>query len=138
MGFLNILDYMEIGEKDGRAIYRLNNPLVYISEKFGKIIIPTFFQTDLASVPRVPIIFMMWGDKAHREAVLHDYLYRIDSVPNVSFSEANYIFKEAMISRDQPFYIYHPMWLGVTLGGKSSYHRMKVKDNFKLDKDYLI
>ena len=134
--FINALDYCEVGEKGGKTIYRLNNPLVYQSKNLGKIIVPTFFYTDLASVPRVPLIYMIWGNRAHREAVLHDFLYRKDAKPQLSFSEANNIFKEAMISRGQPFYIYHPMWLGVTLGGKSSYHRMNVMDKFKLDVEY--
>lgn len=136
MGFLDKLDYREIGESEGRIIYKLNSPLVYISPSIGRISIPEGFETDLASVPRVPIVYMLWGGRAHREAVLHDYLYRIDAIPSVSFECANDTFKEAMISRGQPFYIYHPMWLGVTLGGRSSYYRMKVKAKFKLDVTY--
>lgn len=136
-GFLNTLDYKEIGEVQGKVIYRLNTPLVYYSIKLGRIIeIPELFQTDLASVPRVPIAYMMWGDKAHREAVLHDYLFRKNSDPVVAFYLANYLFKEAMISRGQPVYIYNPMFWGVCLGGKSSYHRMDVMAEFKLDMVY--
>ena len=136
MGFLDKLDYREIGEVAGKTIYKLNSTLVYISPSIGRIVIPEGFETDLASVPRVPIIYMMWGGRAHREAVLHDYLYRIGAIPAVSFECANDTFKEAMINRGQPFYIYHPTWLGVTLGGKWSYHRMRVMDNFDLDIRY--
>lgn len=134
--FENALDFREVGEAKGRVIYQLNTPLVYYSEKLGRIEIPELFMTDLASVPRVPIVYMMWGDRAHREAVLHDYLFRKNSVPVVPFSTANFVFKEALISRGQPAYIYYPMYGGVCLGGKSSYHRLNVEDVFSLDVTY--
>jgi len=128
-GFLNTLQTEELGEIDGKIIYRLLNDLVYQCENDHLIIIPTGFQTDLASVPRVPIIYMAWGDRAHREAVLHDYLYRTNSVPLVTRAEADGYFKQAMISRDQPWYIYHPMYAGVRLFGVASYHKRGVSDN---------
>ena len=86
------------------------------------------FETDLASVPRVPIIYDLWGNRAHREAVLHDWLYRIDSVPVVSKSQADRVFLEAMGSTGKPWYIRHIMYMGVVLGGGSSYHKKCVKD----------
>lgn len=135
-GFYNKLDCVEIGEKDGRTIYKLNSSLIYVSEKNGTIAIPKGFETDLASVPRVPVAYMAWGDKAHREAVLHDYLYRIDACPAATRAKADSLFKEAMISRGQPWRIYYPMWMGVRIGGGSSFHKMRVCDNFKLDVAY--
>jgi len=88
----------------------------------------SFFETDFASVPRVPIAYEAWGDRAHREAVLHDYLYRIDSKPVVTYSQANAVFKEAMISTGKPFRIYFWMWCGVVLGGWTAFHKHYVKD----------
>jgi hypothetical protein len=128
MKFLNLLDIIEIGESAGRSIYRLNKALIYESAFRGQIVIPKGFETDFASVPRVPIIYMMWGDRAHREAVLHDYLYRIDADPRLNRTECDGMFREAMISRGQPFYIYNPMWAGVRIGGAPSYHKKYVED----------
>lgn len=88
----------------------------------------SFFETDFASVPRVPFIYEAWGDRAHREAVLHDYLYRIDSIPVVSYSQANDIFLEAMKSTGKPWYISRFMYLGVVFGGFTSYHKRRVRD----------
>jgi hypothetical protein len=125
-GFLNNLSSEEIGEIDGKIIYRLFDDLLFRDE-YGRItIIQKGFQTDLASVPRVPIVFMLWGDRAHREAVLHDYFYRTNSVPLVSRSEADNYFRLAMISRGQPWRIYYPMYLGVRAGGGSAYHKYPV------------
>ena len=87
-----------------------------------------FFETDFASVPRVPLVYDAWGDRAHREAVLHDYLYRKDSVPVVSYSMANSLFLEAMKSTGKPWYIRYPMYYGVVAGGWTAYHKKNVKD----------
>jgi len=125
--FLTKLDFHL--KHNNEKIHILNAPLVYYSEKMARtIIIPTDFNTDLSSVPRLPIVYWFWGGRAHREGVLHDYLYRKDSEPVVSFWMANSIFKEAMIARGKPFYVTYPMFSGVTVGGYPSYHKKMVMD----------
>ena len=88
----------------------------------------SFFETDFASVPRVPFIYEAWGNRAHREAVIHDYLYRTDSKPIVAYSQANSVFLEAMQSTGKPWYICYGMYMGVVLGGWTAWHKRKVKD----------
>ena len=39
------------------------------------ITVPQLFETDFASAPRIPFIFAKFGNRAHRPAVLHDFLY---------------------------------------------------------------
>lgn len=126
-GFLNQLTATEISDK-GRSIWMIEKNLLYVRGEFC-ICVPSGFQTDLASVPRVPIVYTAWGDRAHREAVLHDYLYRIGCWPTVTREEADLIFREAMISRNQPWYIYQFMYWGVRMGGGSSYHKRRVHDS---------
>ena len=128
---------------DTDRIWLVTKPLIYYSELLGQLItVPpwfetkepdpsedySFFETDFASVPRVPVIYLAWGDRAHREAVLHDYLYRIDSKPIVTYSQANNVFLEAMKSTGKPWYISYGMYYGVVLGGWGSYHKRRVKD----------
>jgi hypothetical protein len=137
--FLTELNLIEIGDK----LWRVHESLVYESDlltriitdsfgyKFnvpGRITVPEGFVTDLASVPRVPIIYYFWGGRCHREAVIHDYLYRIDSDPVVSFSMANKVFLEAAKSRGKSLFIRYPMFWGVCLGGIFSYHKKSVKE----------
>ena len=126
--FINELDIELI--KDDK-IWKLGNPLLYESDILGLIKVPVGFETDLASVPRLPFIYTMWGGKAHREGVIHDYLYRIDSEPQATYSQANEVFFEAMDCRDKPWYVRYPMWWGVVLGGWGSYHKKKVADRFE-------
>ena len=129
-GFLNNLKYEELGEYKGKTIYRLTEQLYFQCADGSVICVPEDFQTDLASVPRIPFVYMAWGDRCHREAVLHDYLYRIDSAPIVSRADADNYFKIAMISRKQPWHIYYPMYLGVRAGGCFAYHKLKVSHEF--------
>ncbi len=146
-GFQNQLKAEEIGESSGRTVWKLLADLVFILGN-RKFIIPAGFETDFASVPRVPIAYMLWGDRAHREAVLHDYCYRKDAViydaaremkiilfREIPKEDADWMFRAAMISRGQPYYIYQPMYMAVRLCGGSSFHRMNIADHFPLDKE---
>jgi hypothetical protein len=116
--------------KDDDKIWILDSPLVYQSALLDTVInIPMGFETDFASVPRVPIAYWLFGDRAHREAVLHDYLYRIDSVPVVTFGQANDVFLEAMKVRGKGLFVRYAMYWGVVIGGYFSYHKRKVGDS---------
>jgi hypothetical protein len=140
-GFQTSLD---VRLKDGSdGIWIVDSPLKYWSEFLNCLIVvppwfetkepdpegePSFFETDFASVPRVPFAYSLWGDRAHREAVLHDYLYRFDSVPVVTYSQANDVFLEAMKSTGKPWYISYPMYAGVVALGWTAYHKKRVRD----------
>lgn len=93
------------------------------------IVVPAGFQTDFASVPRVPIFYTLFGDRAHRESVVHDYLYRIDARPSTTFNEANDIFLEAMAVRGKGFFVRYAMYWGVCLGGCTAWHKKMVGDS---------
>lgn len=128
-GFLTELDARLL---EGDKVWKLIAPLVYYSELLDcEITVPRRFCTDLSSVPRVPVAYWFWGGKAHREGVLHDYLYRIDSQPVVSRGLANAVFLEAMISRGKSRFVRNPMYWGVCIGGGPSYHKKYVLERIK-------
>ena len=114
--------------KDDDCVWVIDSPLVYVSNILGSITVKAGFETDFASVPRIPLFYSLFGDRAHREAVIHDYLYRTDCVPPASFSEANSVFLEAMECRGKSWYVRFPMYWGVCIGGSFSYHKRKVDD----------
>ena len=119
---MNFLNNLNVKLKDGSdSIWVLCRPLEYWSELAGLIIVPTGFETDFASVPRLPFIYTLWGDRVHREAVLHDYLYR----KQLPFGLCNKIFLEAMKSRGVPWHIRYPMYWGVCIGGFAAYKRYR-------------
>lgn len=116
-------------KEDRDDVWIITQPLKYWSQLLNCLVtISETFETDFASVPRVPLIYSLWGNRAHREATLHDYLFRKDSIPIISCSLANEVFLEAMISTGKSWYIKYPMYSGVVLGGQSAYHKRSVND----------
>ena len=121
--FLTALDVSLKTDK----IWVLAKPLKYYSEMLGKTIeVPEGFETDFASVPRLPIVYTLWGNQTHREPILHDWGYRKDS--GLTFSQANKLFLEAMEATGKPFYIRYPMYYAVCACGYPSFHKLSIHD----------
>lgn len=59
--------------EDGK--YKLLEVLIYSSRELGYIIVPAEFITNFASVPRLPLVYLLFGGLGEREAILHDWLY---------------------------------------------------------------
>jgi len=98
-------------------------PLLYVSKKYGPIEIPTGFETDFSSVPRVPVAYQLWGNRNHREGALHDYIFRKCVYPELSIWQCSELFMEAMKSRGVSFYIRYPMYYGVCIGSFPFYKK---------------
>lgn len=60
----------------GTGQWELLAPLAYASDMGGRIEVPVGFSTDFASVPRLPFTYGIMGNRAHRPAVVHDYITR--------------------------------------------------------------
>lgn len=98
--------------------WRLTEPLVYESDITGTITVFPGFETDFASVPRLPIVYMLVGNKAHLPAVVHDYLYRYAVVPRKTADE---VFLEAMNVCGIWSWRRYPMFWAVRLFGGACY-----------------
>lgn len=101
MPFKSDLDIRLVDDlaNDGQGMWMTLSPLVYESNEGVEYVVDTFFRTDMASVPRVPIAFLLTGNAAHRPAVLHDYLLTSAIVPR---ERADELFREAMESLNMP------------------------------------
>lgn len=109
--------------------WKLISAFTYFSKQAGPITVPVGFITDFASIPRVPLVFMLFGNTAHSAAVIHDYLY---TTGQVSRKIADKVFLEAMASAgDIPFWKRWPMYCGVRLFGGSAWskHRSETSNN---------
>ena len=115
-GFETNLKIVLLDDSGPRAVYRLIAPLVFKIANI-RFEVPTFFVTDCATVPRIPIIYDLWGDRAHRESVLHDYLYRASDFLRYPRKACDKIFLLAMQVTGKPAYIRYPMYWGVRLMG---------------------
>jgi hypothetical protein len=122
------LTELEVRLKDNDCIWVLESPLAYYSPQVGNIVVPAGFETDFASVPRVPFAYTLYGNRAHREGVIHDALFRKDFMKWVSFSQANRIFLEAMECRGKPEYIRYPMYWAVCAFSRPCYHKRRLGD----------
>jgi hypothetical protein len=78
----------------GRAVWELIEPMLFESEQFGDIVIPPTFRTNYASVPRLPLVFLLAGDRSYKEAALHDWLYTVHSLTR---EQADAVFLEALL-----------------------------------------
>jgi hypothetical protein len=114
--FLTSLDLRDADNTDdGQWI--LCAPLVYQSDVAGQMFtVPAGFQTDLASVPRLPLVFLLAGDSARKASVVHDFLY---STHAVTRTVADAVLKEASLLTGVPKWRAWLMWAGVRLGGAS-------------------
>lgn len=101
-------------EKDG-SVWTILQPLIYESDVASQVfIVPEGFVTDFASVPRIPLAFLLTGDSAHEAAVVHDYLYSRDVVPRLL---ADRVFEEAAKVTGEPGWKSWLMYAGIRLGG---------------------
>ena len=79
--------------------------------------IPAGFSTDLASVPRLPVVHMLFAGRARRSAILHDWLY----VSRYPRGWADDVFRAAMRNEDVGALARWFMWAGVRIGGGPIY-----------------
>ncbi len=66
-----------------KAKFRLTSTLIYESKTLNQtIIVPEGFITDFATVPRIPIVYMLLGNLGNAAAALHDFLYTYPHLPS--------------------------------------------------------
>lgn len=100
---------------DGRWI--VVAPLIYQSDLAKQtFIVPRGFQTDLASVPRLPLVFLLTGDTSRAASVVHDFLY---STHPVCRQIADGVLREASALTMVPAWRRWIMWAGVRVFGGS-------------------
>ena len=117
IGFLTVLNVSLSDDQaaDGRGYWVLNHPLVYQSVIAGRVIIvPEGFKTDFSSVPRLPLVYDLFGDTAHPAAVVHDFLYSTGELPR---EMADRVLLEAMAAEGVPAWRRLPMFWAVRLFG---------------------
>lgn len=99
--------------------YQLTEDLVYQSDVAKQTFtIPAGFVTDFASVPRLPVIYLLFGGRAHHESVPHDFLYQTHKTGKVM---ADRVFLEAMDCRGKGIPVRWGMFTGVFAFGWLSY-----------------
>lgn len=111
-------DRLQVEQVDANH-WRLLRPFRYNSAVANaRIIVPNGFVTDFASVPRLPIVFLVVGDMAQASAVVHDWLYTTGIFPK---NTADSVFYEAMRASGIGFFHARLMYWGVSYGGGAAW-----------------
>lgn len=121
-GFLTSLNTQRVSDNlcSGRGVDRITRPFAYESDLLGRIVIvEPGFLTDYASVPRVPLGYLLLGGRAAQPAVIHDWLYHHHEVCDED--TANRVLFEAMVADGTPGWVRALIYLGVKIGGASSW-----------------
>lgn len=102
-------------QDDGKWI--LVQPLLYQSDvALETFTVPAGFRTDLASVPRLPLVYWACGSCANEAAVVHDFLYGARLVDRAT---ADAVLLEASAVTGVPWLRRTLMYWGVRLFGAS-------------------
>lgn len=131
--FLDSFEGRQIGWSGGRSIWSTLAPLRYESVLIGGrvIVIPSDFVTDLASVPRLPLLWLAVGGRGIRSSVVHDWAYQrnswlMDDGSTLPAEKAlvDAVFYESLladsISGVGPVRAWE-MWAGVKIGGSRAW-----------------
>lgn len=112
----------------------LNDPLVRIvgpdafqlGEPFNVkyfdfvLTVPEGFVSDLESVPRLPLVYVAFKNRAPKSAILHDWLY---GTRIMSRQGADAAFLCAMEREGVSWWVRRAMYAGVRIGGASRFKR---------------
>lgn len=115
--FLNELQVVEIDDDDNWQLLSPFQASVDMGTTGQLITVPVGFKTDFASVPRIPVAYLAFGNCAHKPAVLHDYLYSIGG-SDADRAFADDVLRAASIADGMSAFRAWPMWAAVrTFGG---------------------
>lgn len=112
MGFRTYLVVRELDEKS----WELQRDLVY-EGNYDHFLVPSGFETDFASVPRMFWWLLPRHGRWTKAAVLHDFLWREAKKGNISFCDADGIFRRVMRELGVGYLRRRLMWAAVRWAG---------------------
>lgn len=83
------------------------------------VIVPEGFETDLSSVPRLPVVYFAVGGRGHKAGVLHDWLY---STAMFTRLQCDQYFYHALRESGVNWFYAKSMYYGVRVGGGAYYN----------------
>jgi hypothetical protein len=123
--FPDPLQVRYIGSVEGSRVFQLSHYFRYIGSN-STITVPTGFQTDGASVPRVFWPILQPYGPYFPAAIIHDYLYcKCSNKLGLERKDADLIFKEAMFNLGIGWLTRETIYRAVRLGGGIAWKRGK-------------
>lgn len=118
VSFLSPLDVEEVRPETDPARWRLTAPL-RVEIEGRPIEVPAGFVTDFASVPRVPIAYLVAGGRGNQAATLHDWLYSKQSSEPYDRAQADLALRAGLVGSGIEAPIADAMYAAVRLFGES-------------------
>ncbi|MGV6473514.1 DUF1353 domain-containing protein [Azotobacter vinelandii] len=109
---------LQVELQHDRKTWRLLAPFSYLDPELGRLDVPAGFETDFASVPRWPLIFILLGAYGHAAATVHDWLY---AAGRLTRRDADRVFLDALRSSGIARWRAWLLWAGVRLAGRRAY-----------------
>jgi hypothetical protein len=99
------------------------------------VVVPKDFITDFASVPRLPMFFLMAGGKGKRAAVVHDWLYTVGTAHpgTITRLQADQVLLEAMLASGYARVTAGMFYAAVRAGGSSHWQGENVPQEMHVD-----
>ena len=125
-----ILTPVETRTLDDCKYVMLTKPFIFNSDVLKqnffdeRVTIPKGFVFDFESVPLI-------RGTSKRAGLCHDYLYRINSVPEVSKKIADEVYEEVMTFRKNPAWRRWIKYFAVKWFARSDYHRYMVETTYE-------
>lgn len=92
-----------------------------------KIEIPKGFITDFATVPRLPVVYLLFGNCIYFSAVVHDFLYTNHITTRL---KADKVFLKLMENENVPEWRHHLMYAAVRVWGWWFWDKQHRLDHF--------
>ena len=111
-----------------RRRWQVLQDIVYYSSYLEReITVPERFVCDLSSVPRIPIVFLLFGERAIGPSIVHDWLYFAYEWEKVSRRDSDIVFFEAMGTDGEDYIVTTraSMYAGVRAGGFRAWNRWR-------------
>ena len=100
-----------------QILWRLEDDLKFYSTVVGQwIIAPKEFITDGCSIPRMPFIYLLAGDKAEEAGYVHDWLYSSQMFPREICDQ---VLREAVMAMGYSQFLADSMFDAVRMFGGS-------------------
>jgi len=115
----------------GTHLVRVVRDWKFHSDRLGcDITVPYGFEFDWDSVPRLPIVYLLFKGRAKEEACAHDYLYVTGRAGccEIERKEADNVMRDAMVYYQRPWYVREPIYLGVRMGGWRGWNRYRKEE----------
>lgn len=115
------IEDLQLRHRPGHNRWEVISPLRYLTQDGEEIVVPAFYLTDLASIPR-PVWRLVPRDHptARRPATLHDYLYT-HQTNRFSKAQADRLFYQALREEGMNRVLAWLMWKAVGLFGRGDW-----------------